>query len=192
MEPLTIAIACESQSDIDVALVYVSRILHEHDVAYQVKKRAAPNTGLIGYATILTKSFFIQEQVDIAIFITDRDTSPGNERLEHLRSKIESVNPLYLLQSVTVVCDPHFEEWLLADQDCIKRLFDFPGNAPLPGRGLSPKAQLSMIHSEIAIPRPTLYDTKTMIAEESNMDQLRQHASFSDFYDHLMGVVTRE
>ena len=91
------------------------------------------------------------ERVDLAILVSDYDKNHGIER--DIRDLVR--NNSYSQAGEKIVCafcDPHFEEWFIAEEDAIKHVLGYPAPVQLPYEDLEEKDQLEKLieNSDVA------------------------------------------
>ncbi len=154
MANIYIGISAEDQTDVDSLKILISRILGSlgHSANFRVYKS---QTGIIKNVSAHTKLFFkSQDRVDIAFYVTDKDVKDGGRRMDKIKKKIRSIDPSLLDLCVVAIPDPHFEAWLMADENCVKGVFKFYGPKPIPGKRLKPKTRLKQLYGT----SPEIYD----------------------------------
>ena len=187
---LSVGLAYEGERDKEPLLILVEKILGPLGFSYVITRSVTPRTGIIGSVKLYLKVFFSVERVDIAILVTDQDVAKGvDDRKKHIRSIIQEVNSTYLNFCAIGVCIPHFEAWLVADQNNLKNIFSFPSEDPLPDCS-SPKRLIEELHKAMPIPKPTLHEVYNHLAEGVDIEILRKISSdFNLFADELIAAA---
>jgi hypothetical protein len=131
--PIRYALLREGTTDTALQII-VERFAHNKGIELLFNEALSkPFNGPLGEqkVRIRTRANFDSSAVDLAFYFTDKDKGEFN-KAEKIANAIKSVNESYLLKSVIGVPSPHMEAWLLAGQDCVKHLFSWPGDEPLP------------------------------------------------------------
>jgi hypothetical protein len=143
-QPLKIGVSYENTTDLLVLKVLMNRMSVSPD-SYLIVRDFACRTGVLGYIKLHTTMFFTQDDVDLAVFITDQDVSKKDDRFATVIKSIQKVDPVLVLSSVVALCNPHIEKWLVADHNTVKRVFGLPSDQPIPSsdtpKGIIEKAR---------------------------------------------------
>lgn len=130
-EILQIGVSYENATDLLVLETLLRRAASPE--SFEIVRSLACRTGVIGSVPLHTTLFYNQDNVDLAIFITDQDISRAkDDRLSAIIKGIESVNPVHALSSSVGVCNPHIEQWLIADHNAVKATFGLDSEKAIP------------------------------------------------------------
>src|SRR3989338_1104254 len=188
MPHIHLGIAYEGELDIEPVQILIERIL-EPLCQITIKRKISPHTCIIGYVSSYTTIFFVQDCVDIAIYLTDQDES-SDDRRGQVIEKIRKVNPLYLDFSAIGICDPHFEKWLIVDHNTAKKVFKIENHSvPLPHNDKTPKYQIATLKNVMKDNQPSLHEVYNSLARELDIDFVRTNClDFNVFCENLIEV----
>jgi hypothetical protein len=189
MANIKYGLAFEGKRDIIPLEILIKRILEPYNFVPIFSKEVTPHTGLMGYISLYIKNFFDEgEPIDAAIFVTDQDKQTKNVRTK-IRSIISQINRTYYDVSIIGVPDPHFEAWLLADEDFVKSYFTLPNNRNLPNINNSPKNTLEYLVRHMPEPRVPLFQAYEDLANSSNLQTIiASKHDFKRFVDDLISI----
>lgn len=134
--------------------------------------------------------FFNTHQCDLGIFLADTDGKPS--KASRIRSKVtQNCAQVNTAAKYAIgLPNPSYEQWLLDEENSIKRIFHLPGNQKLPYDTLSPKERLEKIidyHRSITVPPSEMY---TNITRDLGLNKLcRSNRSFKSFYSSLQSAL---
>lgn len=181
---LKLGISYENETDLMVIQELLNRFRSEK---YAIEISIPCKTGIIGFVRIHTKAFFDLHKVDIAIYITDQDFSDAKEtRINKIKEEIIKVNPLYIENSVIVLCNPHIEKWLVSDHNAVKKVFSLPSEEPLPFASDKPKEQLDNIRKNNQTMQLSKHEAYTELAKAMHIKTVREICpEFNNFCNDL-------
>lgn len=189
MLKIQLGIAYEGELDIEPIEVLIKKVISDPSIELQIKKKVSPRTGIIGFVSSYTKIFFLDEGVDIAIYLTDQDVSKTiDDRKNSIVEKIKEVNPAYDELSVVGVCNPHFEAWLIADENTVKRIFNVEDHSlPLPCKDKLPKEQIANLRNNMRENKLTQRESYLSLAESLDIEKVKGSCpDFKLFCDDLI------
>jgi hypothetical protein len=135
--------------------------------------------------TYVRLMFLSSDPVQMATFFTDQDEQIDN-LVTRIEDQISSVDPLLLPKCAIGVPNPHFERWLMADTDAVKRVFNISSKKALPYRDKSPKIHLQSLQRNMDRPSKTLYKCYQELALNFNSELVRKACpDFDKFYKSL-------
>lgn len=187
----TVGLAYEGNRDLEAIKVIVQRLgeMFGYELNLSRHKRGVNNahTAILKYVTSFTQYMFDEAGVDFAFYFTDQDKDSADRR-RLIADKIEAYSIDYRERSFVGVPIPHFEKWLLVDEDVVKSVLHYDHTKPLEFSELSPKNQLQALVqcSEVDI---FLDDAKIEIAKNMSFDKLK-HARVG--FDGLCDDVRRK
>lgn len=174
---IMVGYCCEGSIDSTPLEIIIKRLLYMNGYKTSFDKNAQfiAHTGIIGNVATYTKEFFQRCSVDIGFYFTDQDTYQ-KDRYYQVAKEIKSVDESYITKACIGIANPHFEEWLLADEDVVKKVLRLDGTQRLSHRRLEPKDRLiSILNSS----KSSLYleDLKREIATQMNLNILIRKCS---------------
>jgi len=189
---MVIGILCESEYDFEALVVIVRRFLAdvvviEKFVPYSAdgpiigKLDAASTRFFKGYSTSLDK-------VDLAIYFSDLDGSELKKpQITHWISAHAKKYPERII--VPVFAEPHFEQWFLAETDCLRSVMpDLPQNIPYDD--LPPKRRLKKLGQKFTDTTLSTEDVVIQLAETVNLNSLKiREPEFKCFCNELTTAV---
>lgn len=181
-----IALAFEGPAEIQTAEIFLTRLFDPLPII--IVDSVFPHTGLIGYIpTYLSR--FSETDANIYIFFTDLD---GDSKRGKQIKKIMEQYPEFSQRTVFALSNPHFESWLIADQDIAKQVFGLPGEIPLPHESHLPKRRLELLRRDMKEgEQKTIHDIRTELASQVNIEVLQRVCpDFKKFNDELKTAVT--
>lgn len=182
---MKIGITCEGPRDIRPLITIIRKIFAEHSIVpeFSDKLTNMPYTGIIGYVKLYTKKMF-DDGAQIAVYCTDQDRCEDNIT-SRIKEKIKEINPLYLDLCAVGVPDPHFEAWLLADEDNIKNFFNLEGAEPLPYPSFEPKKRLAKLQDSMDV-KISIYEISDTLSKNCNLSKMKLHSpQFNNFYKEI-------
>jgi len=171
---IKVGVVYEGLRDTDAISILLKRILDSKGIQFEIQKIVPAHTGIIKFVKSYTRQFFLIDVLDVGIFLTDQDVCVDRDnRRRHVKNEIKAVNPTYLNFSAVGVADPHFEQWLIADQDCVKKVLRLEGSSPLPFPGLKPKLRLEKLRSLMSLPQLTRNELYINLSTELDIQSLK-------------------
>jgi hypothetical protein len=194
MNKIKVGISCEGPRDLRPLITITSKILKEHglDADFPEALRLMPYTGILGFVKIHTRKMFA-DGADIAVYCTDQDRCEDNIT-NKVKDEIRKVNPVYVDLSAIGIPEPHFESWLLADENNIKSYFKLDGTKPVPHSSLEPKSRLAKLQDEMPGEKISIYEIAASLAETCDIDRMKVHSKahgqdFNRFYNELSSAI---
>lgn len=170
---LKIGISYEGSLDRSYIIELVRLILNNKkcDIGSVIEYKA--RTSILGHLKIHYKGFE-DERVDLAFFITDQDKQQNVTSI--IDDELRKQGGWLYSRSAIGVPNPHMEEWILCDEDAVKKVFNLDSSAPLPHGTIPPKNRLLMIHQESDFER-TLDESKIEILKCSSFKKMTNNSS---------------
>ena len=191
MEEVLVGLSYEGDADATSIKVLLSKIFLIYGFVPKIIHDFPAHTGIIKFVPYHTRAFFEgSEKVNIAIYLTDQDKDPTN-RKSIVKSKIETVNPVYLSKCAIGVPNPHFEQWLMKDTDTVKSIFRIPHRSLLPFSSMKPKLRLENLQRTMVRPKLSLSECYEKLASRFNIGLLKAIPEFSSFYNDINSILTR-
>ena len=175
MRKIQVGIAYEGSADIDALKIIVQRVLNtcELDFDPDAVYPQTPGSGIIGFVAAYAKRFS-DAGVELPIYCTDQDRDKRSRR-DIIATKLKEISPSTLNVSVIGVSVPHFEAWLIADEDVVKSILGLPGSEPLPLPNLQPKDRLTSLYQNHYEGTSSIADVRYQIASTMNLSQIERN-----------------
>ena len=192
MRKIHVGIAYEGSADIDALKILVQRILNSHDLDFDPDAvyPQTPGTGIIGFIKVYAKKF-ADSQVVLPIYCTDQDKDKKSRR-DIIIAKLSEHSPLAAEMSVVGVSIPHFEAWLIADEDVVKSILGLDGDAALPLSARQPKDRLTSLYQHYYEGEVSFTDIRCLLANGMDIDRVARNVSdFRNFVEDIKRVANR-
>lgn len=180
-----VGLAYEGNRDLETIKIIILRLAEdfEQDFVFSEHRRGINNahTAIVPYVKTFTGYMFDEAEVDFAFYFTDQDDD-ANSRRRQILSKIEEVGITYFEKSFVGVPIPHFEAWLICDEDIVKSVLHYDHTKPLPYSDMRPKERLQALVQNSSV-NILLEDAKIQIAQRMSFENLcRAQVGFKEFY----------
>jgi len=186
MRKIHVGIAYEGSADIDALKIIIKRVLNlqgldfDPDAVYP----QTPGSGIIGFVPVYAKRF-TNSGVALPIYCTDQDKDKKSRR-DVIIGKLRDTVPEMLEVSVVGVSIPHFEAWLVADEDVVKNIIGLAGDKPLPSDNLQPKDRLISLYQNHYDGNLSLSDIRSLLASNMDISKVeRIKHDFGQFVDDI-------
>ncbi len=174
---MRIGILYEGLNDEIALMTLLSKILLENEI--KTKPIFFPVSAFGGIYTKIKPNLHIffgsdSKKTDLVVLFSDLDKKPTIEK--DIRELVK--NNEYSIKGEKIICgfcDPHLEEWFIAEEDAVKHILGYPASQPLPYESLPPKDQLeklidnSDLSGDFSLLKRDIYG---MIAEKINLKSL--------------------
>jgi hypothetical protein len=180
---LKLGIVYEGGSDIEVVREVILKLLPIG--SFEVVNEIPAKMGIIGFIPTYSRRLFEQDRADFVVFLTDQDVSKSKD--DRRKSVIDKLKALKCIERSAVgIATPHIEQWLFADEDVIKHLFDLPRDKPLPYGDLPPKNRLNAIRNSFTGEKLSDHETKLEIIRKIDVERMRTYPDFNLFASDLI------
>ena len=189
MQSIHVGIAYEGSADIEALKIIIQRVLNENGVDFDPDKvyPQTPGTGIIGFIPVYAKRF-LDSGVQLAVYCTDQDKDRRSRR-DIVLSKVAASEATLIDYSAIGVSVPHFEAWLIADENALKGIFDIAGSKSIPYPKLEPKDRLISLYQNHYSGEKSISDIRLVLASQINIGQVeRLKNDFNLFVDDLRRV----
>lgn len=190
MRKIHVGIAYEGSADIDALKIVIQRELNscELDFDPDAVYPQTPGSGIIGYVPAYAKRF-ADSGVVMPVYCTDQDKDKKSRR-DIIIAKLKESAPAMLDVSVVGVSIPHFEAWLIADEDAVKNVLYLDGSEPLPLPELQPKDRLTSLYQNHYEGELSLSDVRAQLASTMDIGKIeRSNSDFKLFVDDIRNAA---
>ncbi|MGD8373759.1 MAG: hypothetical protein PVI21_02770 [Candidatus Woesebacteria bacterium] len=188
MRKIHVGIAYEGSADIDALKIIVRRILNICDLDFEpdTVHPETPGSGIIGYIEAYAQRF-TDADVALPIYCTDQDKDKKSRR-EIIIAKLKKATPNTVDVSAIGVSIPHFEAWLITDEDAVKNTIGLPGGEPLPLSNLQPKDRLISLYQNYYEGDLSVADIRCRLASIMDLGQVQRN---KDDFNHFVNDIKR-
>ncbi len=174
MRKIQVGIAYEGSADIDALKILIQKILNSCDLDFNLDAvyPQTPGSGIIGYIPAYAKRFS-DSGVDLPVYCTDQDKDKKSRR-DIIISKLKESTPTMVDISVVGVSVPHFEAWLIADEDAVKHVLGLKGSEALPLPSLQAKDRLISLYQNYYEGAVSFADIRCQLAGRMNIGKVER------------------
>ena len=181
---------CEGGNDIPALQTLIERVAMLYDAdLYLNNNLSQPASGPISKPVIRVRTkLFIANSLDLGVYVADYDKAKPDRRSLIVKT-LQDIDKTWYEKSIIGVPEPHFEEWLLADEDLIKGILNLDHTKPLPFIDRPPRDRLLSLVSSYGDVL-TVGEVRLTIASKANLNTLvGKSPSFSKFTKSMCKVI---
>lgn len=134
---------------------------------------------------------FSSNSVAFGVCLSDTDKNRYNEKMALLNGMVEKTDSAWHDRIAIGSPCRNLEAWLLADEDCVKKILSLDGAKALPfGSENDPKARLLRLAAQYGDDSLTPQGLRKQLAERINLEIVaKKNSSFAKFKDNFSRIL---